>query len=553
MSSATSTAISGVSSGIDWRSTVDSLMQIERQRVTTLEQNQESTREQVAAWNDLSDRFGSLQQQLRSFSDLDSFLTKAASSSDSDVVAANADTDAVTGSYSIEVDQLATASNLIHSGFADLNTTAVNSSGSSQQFVYTYGVGAEMETVSIDVADGSTLSELKDLINRDANNPGIRASIINDGSGSATAYHLVLTSDDTGSETAIAIDDGATTLGDGSSFDSAAFPDGSVGVNARIRVNGYPTADWIESQSNTVENVVEGVSFTLKTLTAGTPVEVTVNQDEATVRQKIVGFVGSYNAIMEKIDELGAYNAETETRGLLFGSAAMQQMRRNLQNLTNRTLAGIPDGNAYSSMGEIGLKTGDKGMIAIDEEKLEAALEDNFEDVGELFAFTTSSTSNVIQYFESEEYTDGGSVEVSVTYGVDGSISSATINGESAVIDNNFVLAPEDSDFRGLRLLFNDPDDGGGTVNATINLSQGISGSFLKRLESITNSDTGSLQYQTGALEESIERLQSAIEDQEDRLEQIRAKYEREFIAMEMAISSYQSQGNFLSSQLGGL
>ncbi len=528
-------------------------MQIERRRVTTLEENQSKTREQMAAWNELADGFGSFKSLLESYSKMDSFLTKAVSSSDSDVVGAVASTNAVTGTYRIETDQLATTSNLIHGGFADLNTTAVNSSGSDQLFVYNFGVGAEMESISVDVADGTTLGELKDLINRDSSNPGIRASIINDGSGSATAYHLVLTSVDTGSQSEISIDDAGTTLGDGSNFDSAAFPDGSTGVNARIRINGFPTAGWIESQSNDVEDVIDGVTLKLKALTDGNPVNLTVNQDEATVRTKITSFVGSYNGIMDKISTLGKYDPETETRGLLFGNSAMQQMRRNLQSLTNRYLTGMPSSNAFRSLGEIGLKTGSSGMLTVDEDKLDAALSENFDDVGRLFAFTSTSTSNAVQYFDREDYTDGGSVAVAVSYNGDGSIASATLNGQAATIENNFILAAEDSDFKGLRLLFNDPEDGGGTINATINLSQGISGSFIKKLESITNADTGTLQYQTDSLESSVERLQKAIDDQNDRLEQIRAKYEREFIAMEMAISNYTSEGNFLSSQLGNL
>ena len=209
MSTSSTSAISGVATGIDWRATVDSLMQIEGQRVTMLQNSQEQSRQQMAAWRGLNDKFTSFQSLLDGYKDTEDFLSKAVSSSNSDILTATATTGAVTGNYSIEVDQLATSSRMIHGGFADINSTAVNTSGGAQNFVYTYGTGGDMQTITLSVPDGTTLASLKDLINRDSNNPGVKATLINDGSGSATAYHLVMSSTNTGTGSVLAMDDAA--------------------------------------------------------------------------------------------------------------------------------------------------------------------------------------------------------------------------------------------------------------------------------------------------------------------------------------------------------
>jgi flagellar hook-associated protein 2 len=553
MSTSGAQAISGVSTGIDWRATVDSLMEIEGQRVTALQTSQSNSRQQMAAWRSLGDRFTGLQDMLNAYKSLDSFLSKAVSSSDGDVLTATAGSGAVTGTYDIEVDQMATNSRLIHGGFADLNSTQVNSSGFAQQFSYTYGSGGDQQTITVNVPNGTTLSGLKDLINRDSNNPGVKATIINDGSGSATAWHLVLASSATGADSAIGIDDTLTTLGDGDDWDTAAFPDVTLGVNARIRVNGFPASSWIESQSNTVSDVIEGVTLTLKDVTTDGPVALTVNEDSAAVKAKIEGFVNTYNSIQDTIASLSNYNPATETRGLLFGDAALQQMKRSLQNLTNRPVTGIPADNAYTNLSQLGLTTGTSGKITIDSEKLTEALETNFDDVGRLFAQTNTSGNSAVSFFSRRERTAAGDVAVSVTYDPDGQPTSATLNGVAATVEGQFLVGAVGTDLEGLRLLFTDPGDGGGTLNTTVGMSLGVSGSFTGVLDSITNEEYGNLQYQTDRLETTIERYTNSIEDQQRRLLQIRAKYERQYLAMEEAISRYQSQGNYLSSQLSSL
>ena len=82
----------------------------------------------------------------------------------------------------------------MHSGFADTDTTAVNESGGDLSFAYTYNG----QSTTITVASGTTLSELENLINNDAQNPGVTATIINDGSGLSNAYHLVLNGNKSG-------------------------------------------------------------------------------------------------------------------------------------------------------------------------------------------------------------------------------------------------------------------------------------------------------------------------------------------------------------------
>jgi flagellar hook-associated protein 2 len=545
-----STTVSGISSGIDWKQTVEALMSIEQNKVTLIENRQTSQQRKLDAWRGLDTRLLAMQNSMETLEELDNFASYTVNSSDTDVVSSIASSSAVPGVYGIEVNRLASNSRVIHEGWVDDSTTAINTSGSDQVFAFDFGTGDDLETFSITLSDGSTLSDLKSLINSHADNDGVRASIINDGSGGATAYHLVLSSTDTGASTVISINDALTTVGSGSEFDNAAFPDQTIGENAELRVNGYPASTWIESESNSVTDVLEGVTLNLHDTNVGGEVTVTVNQDLADVKTKIQNFVDSYNDVIGTINLYTSYDAENEAMGLLFGDSSANQLERRLNTLITHPVSGLPDSARYDNLSEIGIKSGEGGLLSIDSDTLSEVLEDNFSDVATLFTFGTRNTDSNLTFFTRTIDTAAGEHAVSVDYAADGSINSATIGGEAATVDGNFIVGLEGTDAEGLRILFTDPEDGGGILNSTISLQMGIASLFRQTLDSITDSDSGLVHFQTDRIEDSIESLTTQVADMESRLVSVRQNYERQFLTMENTLTRLQTQGNYISSQL---
>ncbi len=545
-------SFSGLYSGIDWNATIDALMEVERRPVTLLERRRADQQLKLDAWTSLEAKLTSLMNLMEDLEVAADFLLYSTSSSDSDKLTAGADSGAVEGTYGVVINRLATSSRLIHQGWADSNTTAVNSSGSGQQFVYVHGTGGDAETVSIDVPDGTTLAGLVELINNDEDNPGLRASIINDGSGGATAYHLVLSSTDTGSDTLISIDDAGTTLGDGGNFDQAAFPDGQTGVDAQIRVDGYPPGGWIESSSNSVSDVVDGVTFNLLDTTAGEEISLTVLRDEAGVKSKIQSFVDAYNEVLTLINAYESYDSASETMGPLLGDSGLILLERELDRFTNREMAGLPDSATFTMLAEIGITTGEGGLLEVDSTTLDEALEDHFDAVKDLFTFSSRSDSSNLSYFTRTSATEGGDYSVQVQYDASGSILSATIDGEAATVDGGFIVGAEGGGAEGLRLRFTDPGDGPGTLSATVSLGMGVAASYYQVLDTLMDPDEGHVQYQTDRIEDSIESLTEQISDLESRLELVRQQYEREFTTLESMLAQLQSQSNFLTAQFSG-
>lgn len=547
--SSSSTSVSGVSSGIDWRSTIDSLMQIERRRVTLLENRQSSQQQKLDAWRTLNSSLLALQAKAEEFSTSEGLLSYKGESTDTSVLRVEAGSQAAEGTWGVLVDSLASSSRMVHGGWADSNTTTVNASGSEQVFAYSYGSGDDLQTVEVAVAGGTTLAGLRDLINSDQDNPGVRATILNDGSGSATAYHLVLTTTETGATSALAVDDGATTL---SGFDSASIEQNQVGQNARFRIDGYPDGAWLESASNSVSDVLEGVTLTLLQVSEpDTETRVTVSRDLTEVKSRVNQFVNAYNDVLSKINLYGSYDAENEQLGLLFGDANLGRVERELSRLTNRPMSGLPETAEFTLLSQVGVTSGEGGLLKIDTDKLDTALEENFADVGRLFAFSESSTSGALEFFTRTARVPAGDYAVVADYDAAGTLLSATINGEAASIEGRFIVAPEGSFAAGLRLLFNAPGGGAGSLNATVRLGLGVAAAAAQSLDAITDTDGGLVQYRTDNLEEGIGNLQEQIDDMEARLVSVRDNYERQYLAMETTLSRLQSQASALTNSLG--
>jgi flagellar hook-associated protein 2 len=180
---------------------------------------------------------------------------------------------------------LAQSDKVVHSGFVDL-VSPIHTGGSTE-FVYTYR-GEERRVM---VTDRMSLSLLADAINNASDNPGVQASVVNDGTGTATAYHLILTGDDTGAENVIEVKSAAFSTG---AFDASTFSKAREATNCMVKVDGFPAGDenWIQRPKNELADAIEGVVVTVTGTGSST---LSVRNDAEGMRDKIVQLVNSVN------------------------------------------------------------------------------------------------------------------------------------------------------------------------------------------------------------------------------------------------------------------
>jgi flagellar hook-associated protein 2 len=312
----------------------------------------------------------------------------------------------------------------VHSGFSDTNTTEVTST--DQTFSYTYN--GQQRT--IDVAAGTTLSELRGLINNDSENPGITAGILNDGSGFSTACHLTLTGNDPGA--AYKITSISHTL---TNFDNT-FNETQAAQNSMVKVDGYPadSSEYIQRSSNTIGDLISGVTLFLSGTGTTT---VSITDDTDAVKTKIGGFVDSVNSVLDYIKEMTAYDEAEEggNNGTMIGNYAFQIVKQRINDILSSPVPGLTDGvDSYTHLSQIGIKTDldQNGKWVIDSATLDDAMSNDLEAVCNLFTRNeTSGVDGIAELIRDE--TDKLSEAYSAA---DPGIVSVLINRYEEIVDN---------------------------------------------------------------------------------------------------------------------
>ncbi|PID29120.1 MAG: hypothetical protein CR982_03690 [Candidatus Cloacimonadota bacterium] len=193
------TQITGLSSGIQWKDTVDQLMQIERQPLIKKQKRVKEYEEKKSAWSQISTQLNALKTTLEGMDTLSELSVKKAVSTNSKTLSVRANEKATPGNYSVEILQKANGHKLISEGFSSTSDPIFTSEG-------TFTIeGYSGEEISFDVNTETNLSELKNKINNNTKSD-VTASIMNDG----TNYRLILTSKNTGLKSAVTLGGTAT-------------------------------------------------------------------------------------------------------------------------------------------------------------------------------------------------------------------------------------------------------------------------------------------------------------------------------------------------------
>ncbi|WP_370298988.1 flagellar filament capping protein FliD, partial [Pontibacterium sp.] len=179
----------GAGSGIDTTGLVSSLVEIERaSKEKTLDSKQEKLEAQISAYGTLKSSLSELQSAMSSLADNDTFNARSVSFPDSDVITPNSvDPGAQTGTYQIEVDQVAQAQSLATGSYAD-KEAALNESGtltiSFGKWTYdgsnnpsSFSSNADKSALNITVATDDSLQDIADKIN--AEDSDVQASVLN--------------------------------------------------------------------------------------------------------------------------------------------------------------------------------------------------------------------------------------------------------------------------------------------------------------------------------------------------------------------------------------
>lgn len=306
----------------------------------------------------------------------------------------------------------------------------------------------------------------------------VRASILNDGSA-ANPFRISLTATASGREGRFVFDTGGFDLG------LSVLDEGD---DARVFFGSSDPAKGVllTSSSNTLDDAVQGVTIDLKQ-TSDTPVRLTVSESTSAAEDAVDAFIEAFNTAVDRIDFQTRFVTETEVRGPLIGDSTALLLRSRLFQAVQGPAQDL-DGR-FQRLSDIGIRVGEGGNLTFDRDRFRAALDEDPESVQALL-----TQREVVSVAGTTEFDQDG----------------ITVTG---------------------------PASGRETFGA-----MGVTALIEELTKSYTDSVDGLLTLRGNALDDQISSQETRIEAIDLRLEQRRTFLERQFLAMEQAIASLQSQ-----------
>ncbi len=354
----------GVGSGLDVAGIIEGLMAVERRPLQILGGKQQLYTTQISAYGELISAVSSFQSSMENLNNptaLDKFKT---SSTNSELIDITSTDNPDLGSFNVEVTRLADFHKMSSSEILSTDTFG-GTAGDS----FSIQVGSDIaDTLTVDLGTAQTLAEIRDAINADENNPGARASLINGDNG---LQKLVLNAEDIGSVNALTLSYGgainATTLG----LQTVNNIGGDTGLlDAEFIVDGFT----ITRPSNTVSDVISGVTFELNGAETGTTTTLSISRDAGATEAQVKSFATAYNTLISSV------------RGQRSGALGTDNLLLSIENQVKNILNSSATSGNLSTLSQVGLSIDKDGAMSLDSDTLKTALDTGYANVAQLFA-----------------------------------------------------------------------------------------------------------------------------------------------------------------------
>jgi flagellar hook-associated protein 2 len=323
---------------------------------------------------------------------------------------------------------------------------------------------------------------------------------------------------------------------------------------------------YISRSSNTVDDVISGVTLHLHDTTDAGGEEITLTRDIQSVKTKLNAMVAAYNAAVTYIKERTGYNEESNTAGVLMGDYVVSTIRSEIRTpLIAPTSGFVEDIDSFLMPAHIGFELDRNGVLSFDGNVFDEAIAKDYLGVLALIGAdkTGSSDSNDIEFYGAQSsYTTAGDYMVKVEYDAAGDIDRAwiklaaeddsqyreaiisgnVITGDSTFNDNGNPVYPEN----GLQVTTPTTGTPSSTMYATVRVKQGFAGAIEDALDRMLKASGGTIKIDQEHAEDVIKGLDEKIEKEEYRLTLREARLVARFARLEQTLALLQRQMSLL-------
>ncbi len=374
----------GLVSGVDPKM-IEQLIQVEKMPIETAKKRREVVVEEKKEYEKFNTALTELDGALNKLKTRGDFNRLKVDSSNPDIIDGVAAAMALPGSYEFEVRAMARSEKELAMGFPDKDRTPVG-------FGFMQIEREDGDPLEVEVQPDATLKDVAQQINDLGS--GLRAMVVNT-KYNPDSYRLLVLSEKSGAESKINIDPDTTFL---------EFKEQVVGRNLDVLFEDVP----VTNDQNTLDELIDGVTFNVKRSEPGTRVQVNIAYDVDATIEGVKVFVEKYNGIAKFVHEQFQLDPETQKAGKLSADSSLRQVMRTLQGglLNLESSAG-----KFQNLADIGITTNPKsGELTLDDAKVKTALTDDYSGVAGLFAQTSGSAGIATKIAESiKAFRDPGS------------------------------------------------------------------------------------------------------------------------------------------------
>ncbi|MCB0407284.1 MAG: flagellar filament capping protein FliD [Bdellovibrionales bacterium] len=345
----------GIASGLP-PNLVDQLIEAERIPVKTLEDRQAKSQKRLDLVNELEGKIRSMDKSLLGLASTRGFSDIKLTSGDPNIIQGVVDPAAgATGSWNIEVVQLAQRAAAITNGFPDKDRTEIGVG------YFEFDTPEGKKEIYIN-GQNNTLEGAAEAIN--SSGMGVRATVLNDRKDPDRPYKLVISGVNVGGDNRIEYPTLYFLDGDQDIY----FEEERAAENGVVKVDGFE----FEVNDNKVEGVIPGVTLDLKQAAPGRTINVSIKEDMEVVSGKVKEFVDGVNGVLSFIQAQNKLDANSDTSSSLGGDSLLRSVENRVRRLVQGPQFGL--GGGIQRLNQLGIEFSRNGVLTYDEEKFNTAL-----------------------------------------------------------------------------------------------------------------------------------------------------------------------------------
>lgn len=345
----------GIASGLP-PNLVDQLVEAEKIPMKNMENRQAKSQNRLDLVTELETNLRGMNGGIQGLASAKGFSDIKLTSGDPNIIQGVVDpTGGATGSWNVEIVQLAQRAAAITNGFPDKDRTEI-------------GVGyIEFETANgtkeIYInGNNNTLEGAAASIN--TSGLGVRATVLNDRKDPDRPYKLVISGVDVGGDNRIEYPTLYFLDGDQDIY----FEEEREANNGIVKIDGFE----FEVNDNKVEDAIPGVTLDLKQAAPGRTINVSVKEDMEVVSGKVNDFVDGVNKVLGFIQNQNKMNENTDTSKTLGGDSLLRSVENRLRRLIQAPQFAAK--GSIKRLGQLGIEFNRNGTLTYDQEKFNTAL-----------------------------------------------------------------------------------------------------------------------------------------------------------------------------------